>query len=89
MQQWGKDFAFFRQLLPALPVALTFGALTPAWPRPAFRPVPGLTFSMQSCVFAVKLEMPVKDAPSESDRVRRYQPILRAWCTCVLRVLPG
>jgi hypothetical protein len=47
--------AFFRQLLPASPKAPTFGALTPAWPRPASRPVPGLTFSLQSCVSAVNL----------------------------------
>ena len=54
-----------RQLLHASPKAPTVGALPPrqllhallyllhpcsrAWPRPASRPVPGLTFSMQSC----------------------------------------
>jgi hypothetical protein len=46
--------AIFRQSLRASPKAPTFGALTPAWPRPVSQPVPGLTFSMQSCVSAVK-----------------------------------
>jgi hypothetical protein len=48
-----NHFALFRQLLHASPKAPTFGALPPAWHRPVSRPLPGLTFSMQSCGFAV------------------------------------
>jgi len=38
-----------RQLLHASPRAPTFGALPPAWPRPASRTLCVLTSSLQSC----------------------------------------
>jgi hypothetical protein len=47
-------YCFVREFHCDLSVMAPCIALPPAWPRPASRPVPGLTFSLQSCVSAVK-----------------------------------